>query len=133
MGINEVLILEKRLLIILMLLVSLFPVFQRIAEAGKERWKSISANNKKEWILYDSESVIYLQKDLVRVWVMGTDNNSTRRKSLEEINCSHKIIRDIEVITEKPNMGTVNNTVPSSWHGIVRNSARGELFKILCR
>ena len=116
-----------------MVLVSLFTVLQRIAEAGKEQWKSISGNNNREWILYDPESVIYLQKDLVRVWVMGIDNNSTRRKSLEEINCSHKIVRDIEVITEKSNKANVHNIAPSSWHGIVRNSARGELFKILCR
>jgi hypothetical protein len=123
----------KRILILLSLLLSLFILPLQNSEAGKDRWKSVPGRNGQEWILYDPDSVIYLQKDLVRVWIMDTGKDSSGRKSLEEMNCSHKIIRDIEVVTEKPNKLILHTITPTDWRGIVKESPRGELFKILCR
>jgi hypothetical protein len=116
-----------------LLLVSSFFVSPRTAEAGNERWKAIAGKNGEERILYDPESVMSLRPGVVRVWVMGFDNDHSPKKTLEEIDCSNKIVRDIEVIMEKPNKPTLHTITPSDWRGIVRESPRGELFKILCR
>lgn len=123
----------KIVLILFLLLVSSFFTSPRTAEAGNERWKAIAGKNGEERILYDPDSVMSFRPGVVRVWVMGFDNEHTPRKSLEEIDCSNKIVRDIEVIMEKPNKPTLHTITSSDWRGIVRKSPRGELFKILCR
>ena len=120
-------------LMLFLLLVSSFFVSPRTAEAGNERWKAIAGKNGEERILYDPESVMSLRPGVVRVWVMGFDNDHSPKKTLEEIDCSNKIVRDIEVIMEKPNKPTLHTITPSDWRGIVLDSPRGDLLKILCR
>ena len=124
---------EKFVLMLFLLLVSSFIPSPRTADAGNERWKAIAGKNGEERILYDPDSVLSLRPGVVRVWVMGFDNNHSPRRSQEEIDCSNKIVRDIEVITEKPNKPTLHTITPSDWRGIVLDSPRGELLKILCR
>jgi len=103
------------------------------AEAANERWKEIAGKEGEERILYDPDSVIPAGPDRYRVWIIGFDKDHFPRKSLEEIDCSNKIIRDIEVIVERPNKPVAHTVTPSDWTGVVRESPRGQLFKILCR
>ena len=103
------------------------------AEGAKERWKAISGKEGEDRILYDPDSVIPAGSGRYRVWIMGFDKDHFPRKSLEEIDCSNKIIRDVEVIVERPNKPVAHTFTPSDWTGVVRGSPRGELFKILCR
>lgn len=124
---------KKTILILLLLLVTSFFVSPDSVEAGKERWKAIAGKNGKDRILYDPDSVISLRPGVFRVWIMGFDMDHSPRKSQEEIDCSNKIIRDVEVITENLNKPKHHTITPSDWTGIVRDSPRGELFKVLCR
>jgi len=124
---------KKRCLVLLFLLISSSAVSLGNADAGNERWKAITGKTGDDRILYDPDSVIPLRPGVFRVRIMDFDKNHSPRRSLEEIDCSNKIVRDVEVIVERPNKPTNHNMTPSDWRGIVKESPRGELFKILCR
>ena len=103
------------------------------AEAANERWKAIAGKGGEERILYDPDSIIPSGPRVFRVWIIGFDKDHFPRKSLEEFDCANRIVRDIEVIVERPNKPVAHTFTPSDWTGVVRESPRGELFKILCR
>lgn len=130
---NEMKFVKKIGLMLLLLLVFSLAASPGTAEAGNERWKAIAGKNGEDRILYDPDSVIPLRPGVFRVWIMGFDKDHSPRRSLEEIDCSNKIVRDLEVITEKPNKPILHTFTPSEWRGIERESSRGELFRILCR
>lgn len=119
--------------IILMLFFLPFLLSFQRAEAGNEQWKAISGKNGAERILYDPNSVIPLGPETFRVWIISFDKDRSPRRSLEEIDCSNRIYRDIEVITEEPGKPIRHTFAPSEWRGIDRESPRGELTRILCR
>lgn len=124
---------EKIGLMLLLLLVLSFAASLDAAEAGNEQWKAIAGKDEEERILYDPDSVIPSGPRKVRVWIMGFDKDHSPRKSLEEIDCSNKIIRDVEVVVERPNKPVAHTVTPSDWTSVVAESPRGELFKVLCR
>ena len=103
------------------------------AEAATERWKAIAGKEGGGRILYDPDSVIPGGQGRYRVWIMGFDKDHFPRKSMEEFDCVNRIVRDVEVIVERPNKPVAHTFTPSDWTGVVRESPRGELFKILCR
>jgi hypothetical protein len=103
------------------------------AEAANGRWKAIAGKEGEERIIYDPDSVIPGGPGRFRVWIMGFDKDHFPRKSLEEFDCANRIVRDVEVIVERPNKPVAHTVTPSDWRGVVRESPRGELFKILCR
>ena len=120
-------------LVFLILLFSTLAISLNSTGAASERWKAIAGKVGEERILYDPDSVIPSGPRMVRVWIMGFDKDHIPRKSLEEIDCANKIIRDVEVIVENPNKPVIHTITPSDWSGVVRESPRGELFKVLCR
>jgi hypothetical protein len=124
---------KKRSLVFLFLLISSSGVSLGNAAAGNERWKAIAGKNGEDRVLYDPDSVIPLRPGVFRVWIMGFDKDHSPRKSLEEFDCSNRIVRDVEVVVEKPNKSVSHTITPSDWSGVVRESPKGELFKILCR
>jgi hypothetical protein len=130
---NEGFFVKKRCLVLLFLLISSSAVSLGNADAGNERWKAITGKTGDDRILYDPDSVIPLRPGVFRVRIMDFDKNHSPRRSLEEFDCSNKIVRDVEVIVERPNKPVSHNMTPSDWRGIVMESPRGELFKILCR
>jgi hypothetical protein len=130
---NEGFFVKKRCLVLLFLLISSSAVSLGNADAGNERWKAITGKTGDDRILYDPDSVIPLRPGVFRVRIMDFDKNHSPRRSLEEFDCSNKIVRDVEVIVERPNKPAIHNMTPSDWRGIVKESPRGELFKILCR
>ncbi len=124
--------------ILLIFLISLFsslavPFGTAGAGTQIQQWKAITGENGEERILYDPDSVIPSGPRMVRVWIMGFDKDNAPRKSLEEIDCLNNIIREIEVIVERPNKPVAHTVTPSDWRGVARESPRGNLFKILCR
>ncbi len=132
-GEDEDFFVKKRCLVYFFLLISSTAASLGSAAAGNEQWKAIAGKNGTDRILYDPDSVIPLRPGVVRVWIMGFDKDHSPRKSLEEFDCSNRIIRDVEVVVEKPNKPVSHTFTPSDWSGVVRDSPRGELFKILCR
>lgn len=124
---------KKKALVSLFLLISSWMALPGNAAAGKERWVAIAGKNGEERILYDRDSVIPSGPGMFRVWIAGFDADHFPRKSLEEFDCSNKIVRDAEVISERPNKPAVHTITPSAWRGIVRESPRGDLYKVLCR
>lgn len=106
---------------------------EEIAHAGYERWKAIAGKTGEDRILYDPDSIIPSGPRTFRVWIMGFDSDHFPRRSQEEFDCTNKIVRDVEVISEKPNKPVTRTITPSDWRGVVRETPRGDLFKILCR
>jgi hypothetical protein len=124
----------KPLFLVVLMLLFLSSLLSSLpAEAGTERWKAVTGKNGEGRILYDPDSVIPLGPGIFRVWIIGFDQDQFPRRSLEEIDCPNRIIRDIEVITERPDKPTRHTFAPSEWRGIVRESPRGELSGVLCR
>ena len=107
--------------------------FSGPADAANERWKAIAGKNGEDRILYDPDSVIPSGPRVFRVWIMGFDKDHFPRKSLGEFDCVNRIVRDVEVIVERPNKPVSHTFTPSDWTGVMRESPKGELFKILCR
>ena len=104
------------------------------AVAGQERLRVITDKNAKDWIQYDQNSVVPSGPMRFRVWVVGFDADHFPKRSLEEYDCANRIVRDVEVITERPNKPATHTFTPSEWRGIERESpTRGDLYKILCR
>jgi hypothetical protein len=124
---------KKCYLVFLFLLISSSVVSLGNATAANERWKAVAGKNGEDRILYDPDSVIPQKPGVIRVRIMGFDKDHFTRRSLEEFDCTNKIVRDIEVTTEKPNKPVLRTGAPSEWRGVVKESPRGELFKILCR
>jgi len=123
----------RALAVISFLLVMLAPVFSSGAEApATDQWKYLGANEKGERFFYDSESVIHVSQDLLQVWIKELSNEPERR--LVEINCSFKIIRDRQVISEgKPKVPRRPVKLPSEWQAIEKDPITQELHKVLCR
>ena len=119
--------------VFLFFLYSALIIFMGIGHAGNERWKAIAGKTGEERILYDPDSIIPSGPRTFRVWIMGFDADHFPRKSREEFDCINRIVRDVEVISEKPNRPVNHTFTPSDWHGVVRETPRGELFKNLCR
>jgi hypothetical protein len=130
---NELKIVGKIGLIPLLLLVFSLAASPGTAGTGNERWKAVAGKSGEDRILYDPDSVIPQKPGVFRVRIMGFDKDHFTRRSLEEFDCTNKIFRDIEVTTEKPNKPMLHTGTPSEWRGIVKESPRGELFKIICR
>lgn len=130
---NEGIFVKIRWLAYLFLLISAFQLSTANYAAGKERWKTVAGKNGEDKVLYDPDSVIPLRPGVYRVRIMGFDKDHSPRKSLEEFDCSNRIVRDVEVVVEKPNRPVSRTVTPSDWSGVARESPRGELFKILCR
>ena len=124
---------KKRCLATLLILISNCLVSLGNAGTGNERWKAVVGKNGEERILYDTDSVIPYGPELFRVRITGFDKDHASRRSLEEFDCRNRIYRDIEVITETPNKPAQRTLTPSEWRGVVKDSPRGELFKVLCR
>jgi hypothetical protein len=125
--------LKKPATVFLFLLLSSTIMVAGNAHAGNERWKAIAGKTGEERILYDPDSIIPSGPRTFRVWIMGFDADHSPKKSREEFDCVNRIVRDVEVISEKPNRPVNHTFTPSDWHGVVRETPRGELLKILCR
>jgi len=116
------------------LLFSTWLIVSGNAVAGQERLRVIADKNGKDWIQYDQNSVVPSGPMRFRVWVVGFDTEHFPKRSLEEYDCANRIVRDVEVITERPNKPGTHTFTPSEWRGIERESpTRGDLYKILCR
>ncbi|MFZ2198356.1 MAG: hypothetical protein WAV13_11525 [Thermodesulfovibrionales bacterium] len=125
---------ETILALFLVLISSFLPSFVTgVAGAATERWKAIAGKEGEERILYDPDSVIPGGPGRYRVWIMGFDKDHFPRKSFEEFDCANRIVRDVEVIVERPNKPVTHTITPSDWRSVVRDSPMGELFRILCR
>lgn len=124
---------KKKGTVFLFFLYSSLMIFMGIGHAGNERWKAIAGKTGEERILYDPGSVIPSGPRTFQVWIMGFDANGFPRRSREEFDCINRIVRDVEVISEKPNRPVNHTFPPSDWHGVIRETPRGELFKNLCR
>ncbi len=123
------------ILMLLLIPVSSFTLIPAAgaSDAAPKRWKAIAGKNGEERILYDPDSVIPSGPGTFRVRIMGSDADHFPRNSVEEFDCSNRIVRDVEVISEKPNRPATRTFTPSDWRGVVRESPRGELMEILCR
>lgn len=101
--------------------------------AENERWKAIAGKTGEERILYDPDSIIASGPKTFRVRILGFDANGFPRRSQEEFDCLNKIVRDVEVISERPNRPATRTATPSEWRGVVRETPRWELFRKICR
>ena len=105
------------------------PPFPNPARAAEPSWKTVSDRSGNDAILYDPSSVTRPSRNAARVWIRKTGG----QRILAEFQCSYKIVREVQVVTEQPNRPPGINMVPSDWRGVVPESALGELFRKICQ
>ncbi|HWR59340.1 MAG TPA: hypothetical protein VN328_10670 [Thermodesulfovibrionales bacterium] len=100
-------------------------------EAATDQWKYIGTREKGERFFYDAESVLLLSQDVRQVWIKELSENPERR--LIEINCSFKIVRDVQVISEGKKKIQLHPVARRAWQAIEKDAVMKELHKVLCR
>lgn len=122
--------------VIMLALAAVMGMASPLLAAGpsNEQWKYLGGSDKGTQFYYDAASVLYLSKDLISVWTRELAPNSAPTRKLREINCSFRIIRDRQVIVEKPdNRAPGLQNSPSEWHAMERDPVTMTLYKTLCR
>ncbi|MEW6719330.1 MAG: hypothetical protein AB1346_02645 [Thermodesulfobacteriota bacterium] len=114
---------------------AIFLLYASTAVAGNPdtRWKTIQGKTAEDVIHYDPYSVIPSGPDRIRVQVAGFGPDRVPRKAVEEYDCANRIVRDVEVVVEKPGKPAAHTFSPSDWRDVPRDTPRGELLKTLCR
>ncbi len=102
-------------------------------EAANEDWQFFATNERGERFFYDRGSLTYPAKDVVSVWIKTAHSDASMSKSLVEINCPSKVMRDMRTITEKPNKTLSFSNKPADWRPMERDPWTLKLFKVLCR
>ena len=98
-----------------------------------DQWKYIGANEKGERFFYDASSVVRMSADLIQVWTRELTGEGAEKR-LEEINCSFKIIRDIQVVSEgQQKKIPPRPTGRKDWRAMELDPITKELHKVLCR
>jgi hypothetical protein len=101
--------------------------------ATADDWKYYGTSEKGERFFYDETSVIYLSTDLIQLWTRElTAQGPTKR--FQEINCSYKIIRDLQVIDEGIRKAPIRPPrLPSEWRAMEQDPITQQLYKYLCK
>lgn len=108
--------------------------FSAGAGAITDTWRYVGTGEKGSRLFYDSASVMYVSKDVIQVWTRELTAEGPAKK-LKEMNCSFKIVRDLEVIDQ----GKQKAQLPprpyqrSEWQAVEKNPLTKELFKALCK
>jgi len=102
-------------------------------EAAGEDWQYVVANEKGERFFYDRGSLTKPAKDVVSVWIKVVRGDASLTRSLTEVNCPAKVIRDMRVITEGQRQPTRFSNDPSEWRPMELDPVTKELHKVLCR
>jgi hypothetical protein len=99
----------------------------------QDQWKYIGANDKGERFFYDASSVIRMSGDLLQVWTRKLTGEGAEKR-LEEINCSSKVIRDIQVVSERQQKNIPPRLIGrKDWRAMELDPITNELHKVLCR
>ncbi len=113
-----------------------------VGAAEDASWKFVSANSKSgERFFYRPDSVMRTTRDVIGFKMMTIRSDSSKSWSDSEINCRHKIMRDLRTKTERGNKPPLFNNFPSDWRafdlesfdGTKINSPEAELYRALCR
>ena len=107
-------------------------VFPCGAGAADDNWKYYGTGKKGERFFYDASSIMRLSGDLIQVWTRELTSEGPVKK-LEEINCSYKVMRDLQVIYEGKQRPRVRPRTPSNWQAMEQDPITKELHKVLCR
>jgi len=103
------------------------------ADSAGERWKDLPGKSGEERILYDADSIVPSGPNRFRVWIASIGGDGSPRRSREEVDCVNRIVRDVEVIVERPGKPLSHAFTPGDWRDVPRGTPRGELLKVLCR
>jgi len=107
--------------------------FSYRAEAVNNDWKYIAANEKGDRIFYDSSSVLPLSENSIQVWVKNLGHDGSATKTLKEINCYYKVVRDRQVISERQGKSTLHPRPRSNWQAMELHPMMKKLYKVLCK
>lgn len=116
--------------VLLVLSVGLFS-FQ--AEAVNDEWKYVASNEKGDRIFYDSSSVLPISEHAILVWVKNLGHDGSATKILKEINCSYKIVREQQVISERLGNSRQTPKPHTRWSAMELDPLMKELHKALCK
>ncbi len=106
--------------------------FSSGAGAADEQWKYYGTNQEGARFFYDASSVMYISSDEIQVWTRELTIEGPAKR-LNEINCSYKIIRDLQVIYEGKQKPRFRSQNLSKWRAMEQDPVTKQLHKVLCR
>ncbi len=102
------------------------------AGSSFEDWQNFANNEKGERFFYDRASIIYKGNHLITVWIKVISDNASVTRTLVEIDCYNKVIREIRIIKEDRVVMDFSSQAPI-WEPVEHNPSTMKLFQILCK
>ena len=112
---------------------SFFMIAAVSAGITNSKWIYIAGTKSDQGFSYDRESIVQISNNMAHVWTKRLGRYSSEIKVLVEVDCANKIMRDAQLIVEKPSAAASSLNRDRSWRGVVRGTPEGELFSIICR
>jgi hypothetical protein len=103
------------------------------AGTGSNKWIYIAGTKTDPGLSYDRESIIPVSGNVTQVWTKRLGRNSSEIRVLAEVDCANKIMRDVQIVVERPSAAASSLNRDRSWRGVVRGTPEGELFTVICR
>ena len=104
-----------------------------IARAGNAHWIYLAGDSEQEGFSYDSQSVVQIAPSVFRVWTKTVNPDSSETKTLWEVDCSNKIIRDVRITAERKDFVISSRRPGGDVREVVRGTPEGRLFTAVCR
>lgn len=104
-----------------------------IAEAENAQWIYLSGGTEYEGFSYSPQSIMQVAPEVFSVWTKVTRADESQGKVLKEIDCTNKIVRDVQMIIERRNTVVSDHHLREAWREVVSGTPVGELFSVVCR
>jgi hypothetical protein len=101
--------------------------------AAINKWIYIAGTKTDRGLYYDRESIIPISGNVNQLWIKRIDKNSSEIRVLVEVDCANKIIRDTQIVVEKPSAAASSLNRDRTWRSVVRGTPEGDLFRVICR
>lgn len=108
-------------------------------KAKEEKWKYYATGEDRTKHYYDSESVVYISGNIVRVWEKTTTSEASASitkelKAFREMDCSKRRYRVLEMRVKYIDGSEKEQSFPNpKWMDITQNAWIHTLYEILCK
>lgn len=109
-----------------------FPWYAHSAPGGRN-WKNLGVSRNGDQLFYDTSSVMQVSRDSFRVEMKVLHSDGSTTEALDEIDCAHKVVRDLKLTQTKKGQAVRSTNRPSEWRAMELDLTTNELYKTLCR
>ncbi len=118
---------------VLSFILSLCLPFGAFSALHNQDWKPLGANKSGDRTFYNPGSVMQLSADSFRVDLKVLRANGSASEIQEEVDCAHKVARDLMVTESKKGQAVPPANKASGWRPMELDPDLNELYKNVCR